>query len=319
ENGGRSPESVVTTQWVMGDLEKVGLLKMDFLGLRTLTLLENCITLIEKTRGTKIDLSAIPPGDKKTFELLQRGDAKGVFQLESAGIRELLKRMKPDNIRDLIATNALYRPGPLGGGMVEAYVNRKHGHEKPIYDHPIMEEILAETHGVLVYQEQCMRVLNRLGGVELASAYACIKAISKKKQDVIDERRTEFLKGAQERGVSADTAQRIFDLILQFAGYGFNKSHSTAYALIGYQTAYLKAHYTPEFMAALLSSEIEDGNKRDNMVDHIGDARRLGVEVLPPDVQAGDVEFTVQDGKILFGLTAIKGLGRGAATEIVRA
>src|SRR5262249_23544797 len=149
--------------------------------------------------------------------------------------------------------------------------------------------------------------------------YACIKAISKKKQDVIDQRRTEFLKGAQERGVAQDTAQRIFDLILQFAGYGFNQSHSAAYALIGYQCAYLKAHYTPEFMAALLSREIEDSNKRDAMVEHIADARKLGVEVLPPDVQAGDVEFTVQDGKVLFGLTAIKGLGRGAATEIVRA
>src|SRR5262245_39332310 len=223
ENGGRSPESVVTTQWVMGDLEKVGLLKMDFLGLRTLTLLENCITQIEKTRGTKIDLSAIPPGDKKTFELLQRGDAKGVFQPESDAIRELLKRMKPDNIRDLIATNALYRPGPLGGGMVDAYVNRKHGREKPVYDHPLMEEILAETHGVLVYQEQCMQVLNRLGGIELASAYACIKAISKKKQETIDQRKSEFVKGAQERGLSEDMAYRIFDLIVQFAGYGFNK------------------------------------------------------------------------------------------------
>src|SRR5262245_53015347 len=203
--------------------------------------------------------------------------------------------------------------------MVDAYVNRKHGREKPVYEHPIMEEVLRETHGVLVYQEQCMQVLNRLGGIELASAYACIKAISKKKQDVIDQRKAEFLKGAQERGVSLETAERIFDLILQFTGYGFNKSHSAAYAILGSQTAYLKAHYTAEFMAALLSSEIEDSNKRDNMVEHIADAKRLGAEVLPPDVQQGDVEFTVKDGKILFGLTAIKGLGRGAAAEIVRA
>src|SRR5207244_4358328 len=182
EEGGKQDEAVVTTQWEMGDLEKVGLLKMDFLGLRTLTLLDNAVKLIGKTRGEKIELDKIPLDDATTYALLQRGDAKGVFQFESDGIRELLKRMKPDHIRDLIACNALYRPGPLGGGMVDAYVNRKHGREKPVYQHPLMEEISAETYGVLVYQEQCMRVLNRLGGIELASAYACIRAISKKKQ-----------------------------------------------------------------------------------------------------------------------------------------
>ncbi len=316
--GSKRDEAVITTQWVMGDLEKVGLLKMDFLGLRTLTLLDNAVKLIEKTRGEKIDLQTLPLDDAATYALLQRGDAKGVFQLESDGIRELLKRMKPDNIRDLIACNALYRPGPLGGGMVDAYVNRKHGRDNPEYPHPVMKEILAETYGVMTYQEQIMRILNRLGGIELSSAYACIKAISKKKQDIIDQRRAEFLKGAQARGVSAATSRDIFDLITFFGGYGFNKSHSAAYAVIGYQTAYLKAHYTPEFMAALLSSEIEDGNKRDIMVQHIEDARRLGVEVLPPDLNAGDVEFTVSGGKILFGLTAIKGLGRAAAEAIVR-
>src|SRR5438046_2525686 len=160
--------------------------------------------------------------------------------------------MKRDYIRDLIATNALYRPGPLGGGMVDAYINRKHGREKAVYQHPLMEEILSETYGVLVYQEQCMRILNRLGGIELASAYACIKAISKKKQDIIDARRMDFLKGAQERGVPGATAKEIFDLICYFGGYGFNKSHSCAYAKLGYQTAYLKARYTAEFLAALL-------------------------------------------------------------------
>src|SRR5437870_3780656 len=160
-----------------------------------------------------------------------------------------------------------------------------------------MEEILAETYGVLVYQEQCMRVLNRLGGIELASAYACIKAISKKKQETIDQRKVEFIKGAQERGLSEATAQEIFNLIIQFAGYGFNKSHSAAYALLGLQTAYLKANYTPEFMAALLTSEIEDSNKRDNMVEHIADANRLGANVLPPNVQDGYADFTVKDGK----------------------
>ncbi|HXG08874.1 MAG TPA: DNA polymerase III subunit alpha [Gemmataceae bacterium] len=312
-------EAVVTTQWEMGDLEKVGMLKMDFLGLRTLTLLDTAVRLIEQTRGEKIDLYRLPLDDAETYALLQRGDAKGVFQFEKEGIRELLKRLKPDNIRDLIACNALYRPGPLGGGMVDAYVNRKHGREKPAYPHPVMKEILTETFGILVYQEQCMQILNRLGGIELASAYACIKAISKKKQDVIDARRVDFMKGAQERGVPEEVAREVFDQILYFGGYGFNKSHSAAYALVGYQTAYLKAHYTPEFMAALLSSEIEDGNKRDIMVEHIEDARRLGVAVLAPDVNASDVAFIVADGKVLFGLSAIKGVGRGTAEEIVRA
>jgi DNA polymerase-3 subunit alpha len=334
ESGGKRDQAAVTTQWVMGDLEKVGLLKMDFLGLRTFTLLDNAVRLIEKTRGVKIDLQKLPQDDPATFALLQRGDAKGVFQLESDGIRDLLKRMRPDNINDIIACNALYRPGPLGGGMVDAYINRKHGREKPVYPHPVMEQILGETYGVMVFQEQVMRILNRLGGIELSSAYACIKAISKKKHEVIDQRRAEFMAGAQERGVSATTASEIFGLITHFGGYGFNKSHSAAYALIGYQTAYLKAHYTPEFMAALLSSEVEDGNKRDIMVQHIEDARRLGINVLPPDVNSDQADFTVaplppapspdrgggaKNGDILFGLVAVKGLGRGAAEEIVRA
>jgi len=319
DDGGRLEEPVITTQWVMGDLDKVGMLKMDFLGLRTLTLLDNAVKLIRKTRGQTVDLYRLPLDDQLTFALLQRGDAKGVFQFESDGIRDLLKRMRPDHIRDIVASTALYRPGPLQGGLVDAYVNRKHGREKPTYPHPVMEEILSETYGVMVFQEQIMRILNRLGGIELSSAYACIKAISKKKQETIDERRAEFLKGAVERGVSDATAREVFDLITYFGGYGFNKSHSAAYALVSYQTAYLKAHYPAEFMAALLSSEIEDSNKRDIMVDHIADARRLGTEVLPPDVNAGDVEFSVVDGRIVFGLTAIKGVGRGAAEDIVRA
>jgi DNA polymerase-3 subunit alpha len=319
DGGSRGGEAVITTQWVMGDLEKAGMLKMDFLGLRTLTLLSHAIRLIKKTRGETIDLNKLPLDDPETYQLLQRGDAKGVFQLESDGIRELLKRMKPDNIRDIIVLNALYRPGPLAGGMVDAYVNCKHGREKPSYPHPVMEEVLAETYGVMVYQEQIMRLLNRLGGIELSSAYACIKAISKKKQEIIDQRRAEFIQGAQERGVRKEVAEEIFERIVFFGGYGFNKSHSAAYAHLGYQTAYLKTHYTAEFMAALLSSEIEDSNKRDIMVQHIDDARRMKVEVLPPSVNASDGDFTVQQGKIVFGLAAIKGFGRSAAEEIMRA
>ena len=513
-----SDTDTVTTQWEMGILEKVGMLKMDFLGLRNLTVLDNCVKLIKKTRGIDIDPMTFPLDDRATYDLLQRGDAKGVFQLESDGIRELLKRMKPDNIRDLIAVLALYRPGPLGGGMVDSYVNRKHGKETWDYPHEVMKDILDETYGVMVYQEQIMRILNRLGGIELAKAYACIKAISKKKYDIIDARKSDFVKGCAERGVGQEKAEEIFDLIVFFGGYGFNKcvagetrivdadtgalttvgdlfarprpftihargsddrlvprpvtdvvwngrkpvfrlrtelgfeiiatdnhpfwtpdgwvvlgvlsagdevglaeplmgvfsaagtsgnvtesswpkamfivawgnapgvrhqpnesppgampqatmnmafghqdrtvsdvywdrvvsveplgvqdtydltvdvdhnfvadglivhnSHTAAYAQIGYQTAYLKAHYTAEYMAALLSSEIDDGNKRDVMVDHIADARKLGIDVLPPDVTRGMADFDVVNNRIVFGLTAIKGLGRNAAEEIVRA
>jgi DNA polymerase-3 subunit alpha len=309
----------VTTQWEMGILEKVGMLKMDFLGLRNLTILDNCVRLIKKTRGEDIDPTRFPLDDRATYQLLQRGDAKGVFQLESEGIRELLKRMRPDNIRDLIAVLALYRPGPLGGGMVDSYVNRKHGKEKWEDPHPILTEVLTETYGVMVYQEQIMRILNRLGGIELSKSYACIKAISKKVQEKIDATRADFIKGCGERGVAEETAQDIFEKIVFFAGYGFNKSHTAAYAQIGYQTAYLKAHYTAEYMAALLSSEIDDGNKRDMLVDHIADARRMGIEVLAPDINRGMPDFDVVNNRIVFGLTAIKGLGRGAAEEITRA
>ncbi len=318
-NGSAKGDPVIATQWAMGDLEKVGMLKMDFLGLRTLTVLDNTVKLIAKTRGETIKLYDLPTDDVETYQLLQRGDAKGVFQLESDGIRELLKRMKPDNIRDIIALMALYRPGPLQGGMVDSYVNRKHGKEKWQDPHPVIGQVLAETFSVMVYQEQIMNILNRLGGIELADAYACIKAISKKKKEIIDRRKVDFVKGAQDRGLAQREAEEIFDLIVFFGGYGFNKSHTAAYAQLGYQTAYLKRHYTPEFMAALLSSEIDDGNKRDILVEHIADARNLGVEVLPPDANQGEANFTVREGKIVFGLTAIKGLGRGAAEEIVRA
>jgi DNA polymerase-3 subunit alpha len=319
DDGDTTEEPLVTTQWGMEDLEKVGLLKMDFLGLRTLTLLDNCVRMIEKTRGLRIDIHRLPLDDEETFQLLQRGDAKGVFQLESDGIRELLKRMRPDSIRDIIALMALYRPGPLEGGMIDEYIDCKHGRRQPVYPHPVLAEVLGETYGVMVYQEQIMRILNRLGGIELASAYACIKAISKKKQETIDERRVEFIRGAGERGMAREQAEEIYDLIVKFGGYGFNKSHSCAYAFVSYQTAYLKCHFPAEFMAALLSSEIEDGNKRDIMVEHISDARRLGIAVVAPSVNDSEVEFAVKEGDIVFGLLAIKGFGRQAAESVVGA
>lgn len=309
----------VITQWAMADVERAGLLKMDFLGLRNLTILSKVIALIEQTTGEKVDPYAFPLNDAKTYELLCRGETKGVFQLESGGIRELLQRMKPDNIRDIIAVNALYRPGPLEGGMVDDYIDVKHGRKKPEYKHPVMKEILEETHGVMVYQEQVMQILNRLGGIELAEAYTCIKAISKKKLDKIAKYREQFVKGACEKGLSQKESEELFTLIEKFAGYGFNKSHSTAYARIAYITAYLKAHYPLQFMAALLSSDIVNRNftRKDSLVEHLEDCQRMGIEVVPPDVNRSDVEFTVADGKIVFGLAAIKGCGGSAAEGIV--
>ncbi len=311
----------IITQWSMGDVEAAGLLKMDFLGLRNLTILTKAVDLIEQTTGVRVDPYKFPLDDKKTFALLQRGETKGIFQLESGGIRDLLQKMKPDHFSDIIATNALYRPGPLEGGMVQEYVDVKHGRKKPEYIHPICERILSETNGVMVYQEQVMRILNELGGIELAAAYTCIKAISKKKEETIAKNREQFVKGAQANGISRSQAEDFWSLIIKFAGYGFNKSHSTAYALIAYMTAYLKAHYPVEFMAALLSGDIPARNfkKKDSLVEHLEDCQRMGIEVQPPDVNRSDVDFTVSEGKIQFGLAAIKGCGGSSGEAIAGA
>ena len=309
----------VITQWSMNDVEAAGLLKMDFLGLRNLTILRKAVDLIEQTTGERIDPQKFPLDDEATFGLLCRGETKGVFQLESGGIRDLLQKMKPDHFRDIIATNALYRPGPLEGGMVDDYIEVKHGRKQPEYKHPVLEAVLSETNGVMVYQEQVMRILNRLGGIQLASAYTCIKAISKKKQALIDRNREQFINGSVEKGMAKKEAEEIWELITKFAGYGFNKSHSTAYALIAYQTAYLKAHYPVEFMAALLSGDIPGRNfmRKDALVEHMDDAARMNIEVVPPDVNSSGVEFTVRDGKIHFGLAAVKSCGGAAAEAIV--
>ncbi|MCL4203542.1 MAG: DNA polymerase III subunit alpha [Pirellulaceae bacterium] len=311
----------IITQWAMSDVEAAGLLKMDFLGLRNLTILSKTVELIEQTTGRKVDPQKFPLDDAETFALLQRGETKGVFQLESGGIRDLLQKMKPDHFRDIIATNALYRPGPLEGGMVEDYVAVKHGRKQAEYKHPVLKEVLEETHGVMVYQEQVMRILNGLGGIELAKAYTCIKAISKKKESLIEANHEKFVEGSVANGLAAKDAEDIWGLIVKFAGYGFNKSHSTAYALIAYQTAYLKTHYPVEFMAALLSGDIPGRNfkKKDALVEHLEDCERMGIPVVPPDVNSSDVDFSVADGKIYFAMSAIKGCGGSAAEAIVAA
>jgi DNA polymerase-3 subunit alpha len=314
-------KEVVTTQWEMGDIEKAGLLKMDFLGLRNLTTLETAVRLINQRHPeAPLDLDSISLDDATTFELLQRGESKGVFQLESAGIRDLLIKMRPDRFADLVATNALYRPGPLNGGMVDEYVDVKNGRKRALYLHPVLKDVLEETYGVMVYQEQVMRILNRLGGIELSQAYATIKAISKKKSDFIASSRDQFIQGALAQGLDRQKSAKIFDLIEHFGGYGFNKSHSAAYALVAYQTAYLKANYPTEFMAAVLSSEM-DGAERDKFfVEHIDDCRRMGVDVLPPNINEGQLDFRVaKKGTVHFGLGAIKGVGFKAVEAIVKA
>ena len=308
----------VITQWAMADVERAGLLKMDFLGLRNLTILSKVVRLIEQTTAEKVDPYRFPLDDQETFALFCRGETKGIFQFESSGIRELLQRMKPDHFRDIIATNALYRPGPLEGGMVDDYIKVKHGKKKAEHKHPVMKEVLEETHGVMVFQEQVMRLLNRLGGIELANAYSCIKAISKKNKPKIAKFREQFVTGAHQQGMTKKAAGDLFGLVENFAGYGFNKSHSTAYALIAYMTAYLKAHYPVEFMAALLSSDVPGRNfkKKDSLVEHLEDCQRMNLEVVPPDVNSSGAEFTVGGGKIRFALAAIKGCGTGAAEAI---
>ncbi|MCC9601987.1 DNA polymerase III subunit alpha [Stieleria sp. JC731] len=308
----------VITQWSMGDVEASGLLKMDFLGLRNLTMLSRSVILVKQTTGKTIDPLKFPLDDKETYALLQRGETKGVFQLESGGIRDLLTRMKPDCFHDIIATAALYRPGPLEGGMVDDYVNIKHGRQEAEYKHPVLEDILSETNSVMVYQEQVMRILNRLGGVPLAKAYTCIKAISKKKEALINQNQEVFLKGAVESGLAQKDAEDIWNLIVKFAGYGFNKSHSTAYALVAYQTAYLKTHYPVEFMASLLCSDIDGRNfkRKDALIEHMEDCDRMGIEVVPACINHSDADFSVADGRIHFALSAIKSCGGSTAISI---
>ena len=274
--------------------------------------------MLQQTTGKRIDILKFPLDDQPTFELLQSGETKGVFQLESGGIRDLLQKMKPDHFRDIIATNALYRPGPLEGGMVQQYIDVKNGRRPAEYKLDVLKEILEETHGVMVYQEQVMQILNRLGKIPLAAAYTCIKAISKKKEALIAKNYEQFMKGAVEQGLTKKDAQEMWDMILKFAGYGFNKSHTTAYALVAWQTAYLKAHYPVEFMAALLTGDIPGRNftSKDSLVEHMEDCERMGIEVVAPCVNQSDVNFTVAEDKIYFAMSAIKGCGVSAAEAI---
>ena len=278
----------VTTQFDMKGVERIGLLKMDFLGLRTLTLIDNCVKMIEAQTGTAIDPAAIPTDDAKTYALFTAGKTSGLFQFESDGMRDILKRFKPDRLEHLTALNALYRPGPMQ--MIDDFIKRRHGQTRVSYEHPALEPILKETYGVMVYQEQVMQIASALAGFTLGEADLLRKAMGKKKVDVMAAQMDQFLKGCAARGVAEKKARKIWDLMEQFAGYGFNKSHSAAYAWLAYQTAYLKANFPAYFLAALLTSERANTDK---MVPYIGECREMGIKVLPPDVNQSDMYFTV--------------------------
>lgn len=312
----KSNKDEITTQYDMNALERIGLLKMDFLGLTTLTVLDDAVRLIRQNRGVQIDLATLSLDDAPTYALFARGDTTGIFQFESHGMRDILKRYQPTRLEDLTALNALYRPGPIQGGMIDDFIARKHGKKKVSYDLPELEEILAETWGVILYQEQVMQIANRLAGFSLGDADILRKAMGKKKPEEMAAQREKFLTGCHAHKVPQKKAEKIFDLMAEFAGYGFNKSHSCAYALLAYQTAWLKTHYPVEFMAAMLTSET--GNT-DKVVKYINEARSMGIIVLPPDVNSSDVDFTPVGDQIRFGLRAIKNVGENTVKGILQA
>jgi DNA polymerase-3 subunit alpha len=316
----RIGESGVAIQFVKEDVEAIGLLKMDLLGLRNLTVVDKCLKLVRDSRSVEIDISSIPFTDESTFKLLQAGDTVGVFQLESSGMRKLLRNLRPDRFEDIIALIALYRPGPLQSGMSDEFVRRKHGQSPITYLHPSLEPILETTYGIIVYQEQVMRIAMDLAGFTPGQAEALMKAMSKKVRAAMEKLMPAFINGAKERGVPAKTAEQIYDLMYQFASYGFGLNHSAAYAVLSYQTAYLKANFKHEFMATNLSS-IAD--KKDKLALYVNDCRQAGITILPPDINESEADFTVpyQDEKptaIRMGLAVIKNVSRGVVVEIER-
>ncbi len=310
----KAADGPLTTQFAKDPVEELGLLKMDFLGLRTLTVIADAIQSIKQNRGIEIDIDNIPLDDTSAFELLCRGEAVGVFQLESSGMRAILRDLKPEVFEDIIALNALYRPGPLGSGMVEDFIKSKHGEKKAAYLHPKLEPILRDTYGVILYQEQVMHIASNLAGFTLGEADMLRRAMGKKKPEIIAGLRAQFVEGAVKNEVDENVAGQIFDLMAYFAGYGFNKSHSAAYAMVGYQTAYLKANYPVEFMAALLTSVNDNSDK---VAYYIEECRRMNIDVLPPDVNVSGISFTVDGNKIRFGLAVIKNVGQGAVQSIL--
>ncbi len=309
-------EETVSTQYDMKMCGELGLLKMDFLGLQTLTVIDKACKLVKETTGKELDPAKFPLDEKRAYQMLARGETKGIFQMESSGMTELVVRLRPDCFEDLIALVALFRPGPLGSGMVEQYVDCKHGRQKPSYRHPIMEPILRETHGVILYQEQVQALAAKMAGFSLSEGDNLRRAMGKKIPEVMAQYRDQFVEGAKNNKIKGAIAEQVFQEIEYFAGYGFNKSHSACYALLAYQTAWLKAVHHVEFMAAVLT--LDSGNT-DKVVEYISECGRLDIEVLPPDVNASGAVFTVAGGKIRFGLSAVKGVGSKAVEAIVAA
>jgi DNA polymerase-3 subunit alpha len=308
----KSPNGDIVTQFSMNDLQATGLTKFDFLGLKTLTVINHTLQFIREGKGAEIDIDDVPLNDGQTYDLLVKGQTDGVFQLESSGMRELLIAMKPDCIEDIIALIALYRPGPMN--MIPAFIEGKRGTKKIVYEIPELENILKETYGVIVYQEQVMQIASTIGNFTLAEADNVRRVMSKKKTADMELEKPKFLAGAKKNRISENKAKRIWEQLEKFAEYGFNKSHSTAYAMISYQTAYLKAHYPVEFMAALLTSE---RNNRDNIIKYISACKDMGINVLPPDINESQRDFSVSGDSVRFGLAAVKNVGAAAVDSII--
>jgi DNA polymerase-3 subunit alpha len=325
----KSQKDEIVTQWAMKEVERVGLLKMDFLGLSTLTLIDDCLAEIRRTEGIDLDIDAIPLDDEKTYKLFADGQTYGVFQFESSGMRELLRKARPERLDDLIALNALYRPGPLKSGMVDDFISRKQGRTEVKYELPQLGPILSDTYGVIAYQEQVMRIAAVLAGFTMGQSDVLRKAMGKKNPAVMAKQREAFMAGAAANGINEKKAKKIFDLMEFFAGYGFNKSHSTTYAWVAYQTAYLKANYPSHFMASLLTIEAANTDK---LAMYLGECRELGIRILPPDINQSQLRFTVEsdtpsqpafDGitpphpPVRFGLCAVKNVGESAILSML--
>src|SRR5262249_58775944 len=305
----------IVTQWSMKEIERVGLLKMDFLGLSTLTLIFDCIEEIRQTTGETLDIDNLPLDDAKTYQIFQEGQTYGIFQFESSGMREILRKARPQRLDDLIALNALYRPGPLRSGMVDDFIARKQGKTEVTYELPQLEGVLSDTYGVIAYQEQVMRISNVVAGFTMGEADVLRKAMGKKNAEVMAKMRGKFVEGAKKLGTNEKKAGHLFDLMEHFAGYGFNKSHSTAYAFLAYQTADLEANYPWHFASALFTIESQNTEK---LALYLGEARERGIPVLPPDINRSQLRFTVEPDKgVRYGLTAVKNVGEGAIDSLL--
>lgn len=304
----------LVTQYAMTELESLGFLKMDMLGLKNLTLIDKAVVMIKKNHGVQLNMDHLPLEDQKTFDLICAGNTSGVFQFESEGIKEVIRRIEPRTFEDLIHINALYRPGPLGSGMVDDFIERKHGRQKIEYLFPELEPILKNTYGVIVYQEQVMQIASAIGGYSLGESDILRRAMGKKKVEVMAEQKEIFLGRAKERNFDTKKADKLFELMAHFAGYGFNKSHSAAYVAIAYQTAYLKANYPAEFMACLITLEATNSEK---MVFYLDEAKSMGLEIVPPNINVSEIDFSVTNGKIIFGLQGIKSVGLASLENII--